>query len=115
MKTYIDWKLFNKGNLLVCRKNVVAQQDKIGNIIYETEKEYNKINTINKIFIRKTSDMEMEIDFNKKTCKFNFEEIGNCKFDINCKFVYKKDIINLFYNIDDEEKKVEIVLKNMVM
>lgn len=115
MITYIDWKLFNENKLLVCRKDEKAVYEDQNVLIYETKSEYNKIDLKKKKFLRKTDDLFMEIDFEKSVCKFDFEEIGTCKFDITCKFIVKKNIVNMIYKIDDEVKKVEITLKNIVL
>lgn len=111
----IDWMLFSDGKLLICRKNEKANYQYKKYLEYKTEKEYNKIDLVNNKFRRKTDDLEMELDFRHKTCKFDFGLEGNCKFDIECEWKLKKDILILTYNIDDSVKKIKIVFKELIL
>lgn len=112
---YIDWMLFSDDKLLICRKNEKTKYQYKKEMIYETNKEYNKIDFVNNIFVRKTPDIYMEINFKEKTCKFDFEDEGNCKFDIECDWSFKNDILTLTYNIDESEKKVKVLFKELIL
>lgn len=111
MNQKIDWKLYHDNKLLVSRKNeeVVYTKEYLK---YEKENEYNYVDLIKNIYNRKTDEYDMEIDFNEKTCSFNLEDVGNCKFDIKCNIKVKKKEITLMYQIDDGENKIFIEIKD---
>lgn len=115
MLQYIDWMLFSDNKLLICRKNEESIFELNKSLIYETEKEYNKIDFVKKIFVRKTDELFMEIDFSKKTCKFDFGIEGTCSFDIECSFKYNDEEIELLYSLDDSYKKVSIKFNKLVI
>ncbi|MFI3260766.1 MAG: hypothetical protein R3Y13_03540 [bacterium] len=115
MVQYIDWMLFSDKKLLLCKKNEQAKYEINKDLIYETDKEYNKIDLEKKLFIRKTDELYMELNFIEKTCKFDFENEGSCKFDIECGWEEQIDEITLTYNLDDSEKNVKIIFKKLVI
>ncbi len=110
LKDQIDWKLFNDDKLIICLKEEKAS------IIYNTEitflqnDEYNNYNYVKNTYTRKTSEYKMIINFNEKTCSFDFGKEGNCKFDVQCSAKTTDDEVVLKYKIDDIEVKIEIKL-----
>lgn len=115
MIQYIDWLLFSDKKNLICRRNQEAKYEYKKYLIYEKENEYNKLDLVNNIFIRRTTELSMEINFKEKTCKFDFGIEGNCKFDIDCLWEEKKDVIILRYNLDDSKKEIRIILKDLIL
>ncbi len=111
----IDWLLFSDNKLLVCRRDVESKYVYKKTLIYETEKEYNKIDFVNNKFIRKTPDLFMEVDFINNTCKFDFGEEGSCKFDVVCEWRFKNDKLVVKYSIDEEIKKLEVIFKDLII
>lgn len=115
MLQYIDWMLFSDDKILVNNRNVKSILNNDKSLIYQTPDEYNKLDMINNIFIRKTDELYMEINFKEKFCMFDFGIDGKCKFDIVCDWKSSNDEIILQYTIDDSMKKLHVILKEIVL
>ncbi len=106
MDVKINWFLYNNNKLLIARKLQDATFDAKNVLIYEKDDEYHKIDLINKVFIRKTKELKVNVNFNKNICSFDFDEIGEAKTNIVGKIKYKKNKIKIEYKIDTDIIKI---------
>ena len=60
------------------------------------------------VFIRKTKDYDMEINFIKNTCTFNFENEGTSKVDLVTNFKFKDEKVKLDYKLDIDTTKIVV-------
>ncbi len=109
LESIINWEVYNNNKLLISRKNVKSLYNYNNYLIYETNVEYNKFDIKNLIFTRKTEELHLEIDFQKKQCKVFFEADNCLKFDIECFYKINNEEIVLEYALDEEIKKLRIV------
>lgn len=107
----IDWLLYDNEKLVVCHNNKNCFYEKNRCLIYISDNEENNLDFEKNKFIRKTPEMEMVIDISKETCKFDFQENGTCEVDIHCKLIQNNEKIELTYNLDEEIKKLLIIIK----
>ncbi len=115
MNQKIDWQLFSDNELIINMENVPAIFEYSNKLVYNNDSEENSFDYKKNIFTRKTSDINMEINFDTKTCKFIFEEEGNCIFDIECSKNITDELIILEYKIDDSLKKLVIRIKDIIL
>ncbi len=113
MEQKIDWQLFSDGKMIISQKDVIAKYTYKTKLSYGDNGIYNEYDYKKNLFIHKTDEINMEINFNNKTCRFNFEKEGNCIFDIKCNIKISEESIELEYSIDDTLKKLIINIKDI--
>jgi hypothetical protein len=108
LEVNLNWTLKNNDKILIARKNQKALLEDKHLLIYKKDLESNKINLLEKKYLRETDEYLMEIDFKEKTCSFLFPKEGKTTFDIECKLNETEKYIEMCYKIDDNIKKIEI-------
>lgn len=108
MDIKINWYVYNNNKLLVARKNQPAIYDGKNYLIYEKDDEYHKIDFSNKVFIRKTKEYDMEVDFTNNICTFNFDKEGMSKVEVITNFKFKNEKLKMDYKIDVDVAKIVV-------
>ena len=111
MNCKVDYKLYTGNKIEMERKNIDALFYPYKSIEFEE----NRIDIENHLYYRKTKDYAFVIDFTTKICKLKYDDSHIFKFQIEALIKIKEDIITLQYAFDDEIKKLDIYLKEVIL
>ena len=111
MNCKIDYTLYTGSNKDLDCKNIEALYHPYKSIKFED----NIIDIEKKVFTRKTEWDEFSIDFDTKMCELKYDENHMFRFKVEASIKIKEDRIKLNYTFDDELKKLDIYLKEVVL
>ncbi|MFR5857087.1 MAG: hypothetical protein ACLUFU_04670 [Bacilli bacterium] len=75
------------------------------------EETINIVDIKNKLYKRITNDYNMEIDFVNNICTFILDNNEKWSINIECNIEIIKNTIIINYQIDDDKRKILIILK----
>lgn len=111
MKKIIDWQLFSAEESIVLLKDASCDYEENKIISLENDEEKNIIDIENKMYIRVTKDSNFVIDFNNKTILFKLDD-KEFLFDLPyAEFKHTGKRFELLYKLDDEIKKIVVIMK----
>lgn len=111
MNCKIDFEIFTNNNK-------EFEKTQIDGIFIPNEKltfEENTIYLKEKKYHRKTSDYEMIIDFVEKLCEIKYEQLTAGKFELPADINIEDEKIILEYSLGEEQKKIVILLKEVIL
>lgn len=76
--------------------------------------EQNNIDIERQIYKRTTVDYELIIDFKKNLCELRYENLTAGQFKIESSLKVEQNKIELQYKIDKEQKRIVILLKEVI-
>lgn len=106
----INWHLYSNNELVIDLNNVPAFYKKDEYLEFWEDDINNTIDIKNKLYIRKSKDYKMTIDFSNNICYFILPKEGELSINIEGKLIinHRKIVIEYSYG---ENKKIEIEIK----
>ena len=107
----VNWQLFNNNELVVNLLNKECEYIKNNYLKINEEETINIVDIKNKLYKRITNDYNMEIDFVNNICTFILDNNEKWSINIECNIEIIKNTIIINYQIDDDKRKILIILK----
>jgi len=110
IKKFINWRLLNDGIIVIDNKNIECEYEVNKFIKYkENDNTINYIDLEKQLYIRDNNEFMFKIDFINKVFNYNLKSENVMLEDsIKCQFKISNNVVEMKYNLDDEEKSIII-------